>query len=69
MTFRCSLMRSAHKYGLEGRVNIGIRSSPMYSMDNGKRRKFELLGLTGLRACLDGGTLAHQRLEGFGFTK
>ena len=32
-----------------------------------KRKKgVELLGLTGLRECLDGGTPAHQRLKGFG---
>ena len=27
-------MRSAHKYVLYGRVNIGIRSALMHSMDN-----------------------------------
>lgn len=30
-------MRSAHKYVLDGRVNIGIRSPLMHSMDNGAK--------------------------------
>lgn len=30
-------MRSAHKYGLDARVNMGIRSPLMHSMDNGAK--------------------------------